>query len=104
VSVKLETEVKQLEERLGKINYVEGTSERLANDQRQLRFDLFNDTGTELHDFPVVNSRLGCGLITVSNPASLLYRRLADLHHPCDQCCGSVMFIPDPHKELKLFI
>ncbi len=37
---KFETEVKQLEERLGKINYVEGTSERLANDQRQLRFDL----------------------------------------------------------------
>jgi hypothetical protein len=37
---KFETEVKQLEERLGKINYVEGTSERLSNDQRQLRFDL----------------------------------------------------------------
>ncbi len=39
---KFETEVKQLEERLGKINYVEGTSERLANDQRQLRFDLIH--------------------------------------------------------------
>jgi hypothetical protein len=37
-SGKFETEVKQLEERLGKINYVEGTSERLANDQRQLRW------------------------------------------------------------------
>ena len=34
---KFEAEIKQLEDRLGKMNYVEGTSERLANDQRQLR-------------------------------------------------------------------
>ena len=34
---KFEAEIQQLEQRLGKINYVEGTSERLTIDQRQLR-------------------------------------------------------------------
>ena len=56
---KFEAEIKQLEDRLGKMNYVEGTSERLANDQRQLRSVL-----------AAIMDSMGTGTLPVEFPSS----------------------------------